>query len=444
MSRKTGGVGSAGQSPIAIEFDPSNRFAKVFVMTLISLDYGSSQHWEQNLPDERLLFVHHGPEALADVPSVVDACIRQPLEFPALELALVADDRVVIVLDRAVPSAAEIIAGVWKSIALAGVAPENVLILQPASMTSGRPSDPRRFLPTEIRDRVLWKVHDPTQENSTGYLASSAAGERLYLSREVLDADFVLPIGRLGFDAMLGRRELTSAFYPGLSTPDAFAKSLGQGHSELGPDDERPLRQLVHEVAWLLGIQFAIQALPSCGHGGLAALLVGNPDRVAERGRSLLDQHWRVTLDQRGETALLSLPCHGDENSGDATNWSDLGAALEAAQKLIVHGGRIIVLSDLAAPPGPGIELIRASRSPKSALQPLRKAAPPDVLTATQIASAAEWASIYLLSKLDSQVVEETFMTPLEHEREATRLLESCDGCIVLPGAQHVYSELRE
>jgi nickel-dependent lactate racemase len=408
-------------------------------MTRISLDYGTSQRWESDLAEQRLLFVHHGPSALSDPQTEVEEAIRQPLEFPALELALVPDDRVVVVLDRAVPSASQIIQAAWTAFVAAGLAPENVLILQPASMTMGRPSDPRHQLPNDIRTRMGWKIHDPTAENATGYLASSAAGERIYLSREILDADFVLPIGRFGFDAMLGRRELTSAFYPGLSTPDAFARSIGQGHSELGPDDERPLRQLVHEVAWLLGIQFAIQVLPSRGHGGMAAVLVGNPDRVAERGRTLLDQNWRVTLPQRGETAFVAIP-----SSCDQTSWSDLGAALEAAQKLIVKGGRIIILSDLALPPGPGIELIRSSRSAKAALQPLRKAAPPDVLAASQIAAAADWASVYLLSGLESQVVEEAFMTPLENEGEVTRLLETCDGCIVLAGAQHVYSEIRE
>jgi hypothetical protein len=169
----------------------------------------------------------------------------------------------------------------------------------------------------------------------------------------------------------------------------------------------------------------------------MSAVLAGNTDRVTQQGRTLLDQHWRVKLDQRGETALIAIPVSGDE-----TTWSDLGAAIEAAHKLIVQGGRIIVLSDLAASPGPGIELIRNSRSPKSALQPLRTAAPPDVLAASQIASAAEWASVYLLSQLDGKLVEETFMTPLENEREAMRLLETCDGCIVLTGAQHVYSEI--
>ena len=408
-------------------------------MTLISLDYGSTDRWECDLPSGRMLFSHLGPEPLSDPSLAVKEGIRQPIEFPSLELAMVSDDRVVIVLDRGVPSAAEIIAGVWSAFVLAGVDPDHVLILQPASVNEERIDDPRRLLGADVRERVSWKIHDPTVADGTGYLASSAAGERLYLSREVLDADFVLPIGRFGFDAMLGRRELTSAFYPGLSTPDAFAKAIGQGHQELGPDDERPLRQLVNEIAWLLGIQFAIQVLPSRSHAGMAAILMGNTDRVAGRGRTLLDENWRVTLDQRGETALVAIP-----SSGGETIWADLGAALEAARKLIVQGGRIIVLSDLAAKPGPGVEIIRNCRSAKAALRPLRQAAPPDVLAATQIASAADWASIYLLSRLESPLVEGLHMTPLDHAREVTRLLETCDGCVVLAGAQHVYSEIRE
>lgn len=408
-------------------------------MTVISLEYGTTGRWECDLPSERILYSHIGPEPLDQPIIAVQESLRHPLEFPALYQALVPDDHVVVVLDRAVPSDAEIICGVWSSFVEAGVDPNHVSILQPASLTEALPPDPRRLLPESIRAQVSWKIHDPTAEDSIGYLASSAAGERLYLSRQVLDADFVLPIGRIGFDPMLGRRELTSSFYPGLSDPEAFTKSLGQGHSELGPDDERPLRQLVNEIAWLLGIQFAIQVMPSGGHQGLAAVIAGGTDQVTQRGKSLLDQHWRVSLDQRGETAIVSIP-----SVGEASSWSDLGAAVAAAQKLIVHGGRIIVLSDLSAAPGPGINLVRNSRAPKSALQPLRKAAPPDLLAASQIASAAEWASIYLLSGLDGQIVEESFMTPLEHECEATRLLETCDGCVVLPGAQYIYSEINE
>lgn len=406
-------------------------------MSRIMLDYGLSGHWEADLPSDRLLFQHVGPEPLVDPRAKLCELLQQPLDYPALHQAIVPDDKVVLVLDRGVPSSTEIIAAVWTTILQAGVSPENVTILQPASPTLSRPDDPRAELPDSVRDKVVWKIHDPTANDGVGYLASSAAGERIYLAREILNADFVLPIGRLGYDAMLGRREITSAFYPGLSNPEAFTRSIGQGHSELGPDDERPLRQLINEIAWLSGIQFAIQVLPSAGRGGAAEFLTGNPDSVAKVGREHLDSKWRVTLDGRGETAIVALPRHHEE-----TSWEELGAALNTAQRLIVSGGRIIVLSDLTVAPGPGVEMIRASRSAKAALQPLRKAAPPDVLTASQIASAADWASIYLLSRLDSQIVEETFMTPLECEQDVTRLLETCDGCVVLDAAQYIFGEI--
>jgi hypothetical protein len=294
------------------------------------------------------------------------------------------------------------------------------------------------LLPERVRDEVIWKIHDPTDDKAIGYLASCADGERIYLAREVLDADFVVPIARLGFDSVQGRRSAMHSFYPGLSNTEAFTKSRGQGHSELGPDDERPFGQRVQEIGWLLGIQFAMQILPSSGHGGAAGILAGHPDSIAQRGRTLLDENWRVRVDQRGETAVVSIPTGPDE----ATGWEQLGEALEAASRLIIREGRIVVLSDLSAEPGPGMETLRACRSAKAALQPLRKQLPPDLVAASQIAAAADWASVYLLSRLPSQLVEESFMTPLENEREVTRLLSTCDGCIVLAGAQHAYTDV--
>lgn len=406
-------------------------------MPLITLDYGATGCWQGEVTDSQFLWQFAGPPALAAVSGAVADRIAKPLDFPALRQAMVPGDKVVLVLDRHVSSAGEIIAALWTVCESAGVRSEDVLILQPMSLTGPRPNDPRRLLPDAVRQIVTWKIHDPTYDAGIGYLASSADGERIYLTREILDADFVLPIGRMGYDPIQGRRHAMSSFYPGLSNTEAFAKSRGQGHSELGPDDERPMSQRVQEIGWLLGVQFTIQVLPSGGHGGAAEIVAGAIDSVTQRSRSVLDESWRIKFDQRGETALVSIPCPPD----GVTDWEQLGDALEAASRLVIREGRIIVLSDLSASPGPGIELLRSCRSAKAALQPLRKEAPPDLVAASQIAAAADWASVYLLSGLPSQLVEELFMTPLENESEVTRLINSCDGCIVVAGAQHAYVE---
>src|SRR5437764_475085 len=107
-------------------------------MTRISLEYGLSERWESDLPDEQLLFAHRGPEPLVDPLGTVKDTLHLPLEYPALELALVPGDRVVIVLVLGVPSSAEIISVTWSSMATAGIEAENVIILQLASMISGQ------------------------------------------------------------------------------------------------------------------------------------------------------------------------------------------------------------------------------------------------------------------------------------------------------------------
>lgn len=409
-------------------------------MASISLEYGTSGCWHGAVSDAQLLWQFHGPEALPDPAAAITEALTNPLDFPALRQALVPDDKVVVVLDRDIPSAAELVAGLWTVCQGAGIAPENLLILQPISLTSLRPADPRRLLLESVRTAVAWKIHDPSDIGGIGYLASSSDGERIYLSRDVLNADFVLPIGRLGFDPVQGRRSAMSPFYPGLSNTEAFAKSRGQGHSELGPDDERPIGQRIQEIGWLVGVQFSVLVMPSHRHGGAAAVLAGQPDSVSQQGRGLLDDNWRIKVDQRGETAIVSIPAGADNPTG----WDQLGDALQAASRLVVREGRIIVLSDLAAEPGPGIGILRSCRSARAALQPLRKESPPDLVPASQIAAAADWASVYLLSKLAPSLVEELFMTPLESEAEVSRLIESCDGCIIVSGAQHVYAEMLE
>ncbi len=409
-------------------------------MTAISLEYGTTGCWEGEIAGDRLLLHHSGPSPLRDVRAAIRESLESPIEFPALHQAVVPGDRIVLVLDRNVPSAAEIVAEVCAVLQTAGVEPADIQVLQPASLTGPRPADPRRLLPAKSRVAVGWKIHDPTDPDAIGYLASSAGGERIYLAREVLEADLVIPIARLGYDSVQGRRHVMGAFYPGLSNTEAFTKSHGEGHSELGPDDERPLRQLVHELTWLAGIQMAIQVLPSGRRGGAARILAGQPDAVTQHGNTVLDDNWRVRIDERGATVIASIPTV----EGDPVGWEQLGAALDAAYKLVEYEGRIIVLSDLAADPSPGVGMLRSFHSAREALKPLRQESPPDLVAASQIARAADWASVYLLSRLPSELVEELFLTPLEHEREATRLIAQCEGCLVLDGGQHTFTEITD
>src|SRR5690606_348627 len=103
---------------------------------------------------------------------------------------------------------------------------------------------------------------------------------------------------------------------------EAVKRAHGQGHTELGSDDERPLRQMVDEVGWLLGTPFTIQVVPSSG-GGLSEVLTGAIDSVYRRGRSLLVDHWLIRLPERVDTVVVAV----DEDAG-GHGWNQVATAL--------------------------------------------------------------------------------------------------------------------
>jgi nickel-dependent lactate racemase len=361
--------------------------------------------------------------------------LLEPLDFPPLEMAIVPEDKIAIALDRHTPGAAQVIAEMWKHFERRSVCPDDVTILQPASWQVGQLPDPRAKLPEAVRVAVKWVVHDATDKKREAYLANSAGGDRLYLAREIVDADVVLPVGSVGFDPLLGIRNASSAIYPGLSNVAAMAKARGQDHSELRPEDDRPLRQLQDEVAWLLGVQLGVQVLPGVG-GQPAGVLCGALDAVTAAGRIWLKQNWYVELAQRCEVVVAAVDADADDG---ATNWEQIGAALQTARNLVQRRGKIVLITNLAAEPSEGFEFLRQSETPREALKPLRIESPPDLIPASRLASAADWAKVYLLSRLNHDVVESHCMTPLASEAEVSRLLGQGGSCLLLEGAQHTF-----
>jgi hypothetical protein len=81
---------------------------------------------------------------------------------------------------------------------------------------------------------------------------------------------------------------------------------------------------------------------------------------------------------------------------------------------------------------------------PAEGLRPLRQAAPEDLVPATELAEAVDWANVYLLSRLSSDLVEDLFMVPLESEDEVKRLLGMEEPVLFLPSAQHTFGRIRD
>jgi len=383
-------------------------------------------------------------ESLISLPalnaSAADLCmnaLRSPLGFPELVRCVVPGDQVVLAIDPETPFVSEIIPVIWEQ--LQSIQEGGVLL------TLLLPEDPsgqgwkwlRESLPLHIQQQLTVQIHDPADRTQISYIASSAAGERIYLNRLLSDADLIVTIGLITFDGLLGFRGTSSGLYPAFSDAATLRESRTQGHPELTPEQQRSFRDLVDEVGWLLGTQFTVQVIAGSAEAPVA-VLAGLPDAVMNRGRELLSQVWRFSVDEPMDAVVLSVP------GGEAFGWRQLGTALENASQIVIQGGRIIVVADLLAPEGPAATMLRRCQEPEDLLKPLRREPTFDSLEISQLIRAERRARVYLYSRLEAEVVEELGMFPVLDENEFQRLVESVGKFRILPFANYAWCKVAE
>ena len=360
--------------------------------------------------------------------------LLNPLGYPELVRCVVPGDRVILVVDPETPFAAEIISTVWEQ--LQSVTDGGVLLtlLLPPDQSGTGWQWLRDQFPLHVQQQITVHVHDPADSSQISYIASTSGGERIYLNRLLSDADLIITVGIIAFDGLLGFRGTSSILFPTFSDIATQQSSQSQGHPELTPEQQRPFREMIDEVGWLLGTQFTVQAIP--GAAGLPAeILAGLPEDVMTRGKELVDRSWRVSVEEMLEGAVISVP-------GGAFGWKQLGQALENTTNIVQQGGRIVIVADLPIPEGPAATMLRRCQDPEELLKPLRREPTVDSVEFAQLIQALRRVRVYLLSQLPSELVEELGMIPVSDSAELQRLVATIEDCKCIPFANYAWCEV--
>jgi nickel-dependent lactate racemase len=368
---------------------------------------------------------------LADPAGAVRAALETPLGFPALRRALTPDDQVAVVLDEHVPLRPELLATVLQYLTEARVAISAITLVCPPEQRSvewvGR-------LPPQFRG-VRVEVHDPTDRRRLSYLATTRKGRRIYLNRRVVDADQLVLLTHRGFDPLLGYSGAEGALYPTLSDA-ATQKEMASLLSMKVPGEKPwPARQEAAEVAWLLGAPFVVHLIAGTDES-ITHVLAGLVD-TGEEALRLLNARWRLAVDK-----LADLVVAGVGGDPDHHSLADLSDALACATRVVKPQGKIVLLSRAQPVLGPATELLSQAEDPAQALGLLRRHAPPGMASAFQWASAAQRATIYLLSQLPAETAEDLFTVPLEHAGQVQRLLGGAESCLILPDAHKTFASV--
>ena len=218
------------------------------------------QGLELELPDEQLVAAWSAPagHSRAESAELIRTALEAPRDFPPLRQTVVPGDRVTIAMDPSIPDGSVILTAIAETLQEAGARAEGLTVLLPSASSE----ELERLLP----HGTTVVVHDPADRSALAYLATTKEGRRIYLSRHLTDADVVVPVGRVGFDPILGYCGPWSVLFPELTDRATIADHRSRLR---GDEDARSAgwaqtnREESLEVSWLLGTLFHVGVIPA-------------------------------------------------------------------------------------------------------------------------------------------------------------------------------------
>ena len=385
-----------------------------------------------------------------DVRAAVRAALDEPIEFPPLSQAVVAGDRVAIVVDRYVPHAAEVVSGIVERLAECGIGPEAVTLLFPDAesaavakrvqavqpVTAGGKADAKAAAVAKGPTLPHVEIHNPDDRDRLSFLGNTASGKPIYVNRTIGEADLVIPVGATRGRVSWSYRGPLGAIYPLFSDRDTH-KRYRNPHLFRSVGDRSERAQIeVDAVGWQSGAQFTVQIVPGSGDDVLT-VVAGELKAVRRQAESLFNARHQHTPAAKAQVVVAAV------NGAEAQTWEQFAVALHAALAVADEGAAVAIVSDLQEPVQPALEVLtRCGEDRDDVLTMIRKERPIDLFPALQLIEAQRRVRIYLLSKLDTTTVEDLGMTPITDPDDIGRLAQRRGSCIVIGDAQ--YADLGE
>lgn len=398
----------------------------------IGVNYGR-ERWDYEIAADNLLSAPAAvAPAVADPSAAVRAALEQPFAYPALRRALTPDDHLVLVVDETLSHLGAAVAAILEHVVAAGVSPANVTLLcAPESRQTWLDDLPEEFQEAHV------EIHKPEDRDRLAYLATTRGGKRLYMNRTLVEADQIVVLSSRRYDVLHGVGGAAGAIYPTFS--DAETRTAMNERWNLAAPGATPWPTRVEgkETAWLLGAPFFVQVIEGSGDGWTE--VIAGADEASTEAERRLDVRWRQTVARPADLVIAGV-------SGDPARhtFADLAAAAASAARVVRPDGRIVLLTRANPEFDAATTLLTEMVEPQRALKRLHKEPSLEMTAALQWADAANRARLYLLSAWPDERVEELFATPLQHVRQAQRLLEAGGTCVVLDDAHKTMAVVAE
>lgn len=363
------------------------------------------------------------PVAVKDVAGTTSQALQTPQDFPPIESAIVQGDKVALAVDPNLPQICEVITGILKTFAHTEASDIDIVLWDEATDATVA------SLQDVVGESATIRRHDCTCRESLRFLGADKDGEPIYLSRWLVDADFVLPVvSARPWDAQ-DRQDLTGVF-PTL----ADSATRIRHRNKMLDANETESRMDESQVAWLLGVHL-ILTVHVTADGASGQIVAGSLNKI----RALNAPQPRT--DENASLIIASL-------DGDAQQqtWLNAARALAAASHHVLPGGAIVLWSDINDHPTGDLAQLADVDDINSVISCMSTEASdePDgfpnwddsLSVASTIARITAEHRVLIHSQLDRETVEPIGLGAVADRDELIRLSKSFDTCGVLRGAQ--------
>src|SRR4029079_13289748 len=270
-------------------------------------------------------------------------------------------------------------------------------------------------LDPDLRGRVHLVTHDPDEREKLSYLAASDEAKPIYLNRLICDADFVLTIGCERVPESLGYHGVSATLFPTFADAKTVQRYRSPPNIE-SPVQQKRLRKQADAARWLLGSSFTVQVVPGADDTVLG-IVAGEVEAVREAAAKLCGEAWSFEVGQPVDLVVASITGGPSEQT-----WDNVARALSAALRVVSADGAIALCTELEQAPGPAMQYLASSDDRQHAVRDIIKEQPVDALPALQLLRAINHGPVYLLSRLDENLVEELGMAAISGAEQLARL----------------------
>ena len=348
----------------------------------------------------------------------VKRALSNPIKTPKLSEIVRPGEKIAIVtsdITRPVPSF-QILPPVLDELWRAGASPKDVkIVFALGSHRSHTPAEMERLAGEEIYRKIECQDSDPLDCVRMGI---TKMGTPVDITQVVAAADRRICIGNIEYHYFAGYSGGAKAIMPGVSTREAIQSNhrhMTLPNAKAGVLEDNPVRADIEEAVKYCPIDFIVNVILD-EHKEIIKAVAGDHIQAHREGCGYLDSMYKKQIDKPADIVIAS-----QGGAPKDINLYQTQKALDNACRAVRQGGIIILIG--SCDEGLGEEVfehwLTEAKTPSSLVERIKCDFQLGGHKAAAIALALESADIYLVSKMQDELVRNIFLSPFPTAEEA-------------------------